>query len=43
MVINAEIASPPLWENYIDKKDLEEEWVITVDSKTGNFEIKKDE
>ena len=42
-VINAEITSPPLWDNYIDEAGLEDEWLITYNKQTGNFEIKKGE
>ena len=39
-VITAEITSPSLWDNYIAEDGLEEEWNITLNKKTGNFEIK---
>jgi hypothetical protein len=42
-VINAEITSPSLWDNYIAEPGLGEEWIITLNKKTGNFEIKPSE
>lgn len=35
-----DITSPPLWDNYIAEDGLKEEWIITFNKKSGNFEIK---
>jgi len=38
-----DITSPPLWDNYIAEPGLKEEWIITFNKQSGNFEIKPGE
>ena len=38
-VLRAEVTSPRLWDHFIDEPGLAEEWIITYNKATGNYEI----
>ena len=40
-VIRAEVTSPRLWDHHIDEPGLADEWIITYNKASGNYEIKE--